>query len=129
MQDLRQRLPYALPWAYAATIFQILWRKFYTIYMMLLRCAIQETAFRLQKPIAFNESVAGQSLGTMSVEHEMLSSTKEELASTKGKEPLGCALCILCTALLKFCSAISCAIFGQCQLSMQHGPAFLQWEP
>ena len=99
------------------------------IYMLLVRWAIfKETGFKLQRPIAFDGSFADQSPGTATAEQDVLYSAKEGLASTEGEEPLGCTLCILCTTLLKFCSAISCAVFGRRQLSMQHGPAFLQWK-
>ena len=76
------------------------------MYMLLVRCAInKETAFKLHRPIALDKSIADQSPGTAAPEHDVLCSAKEGLASTEGEEPLGCALCILCTALLKFCSA------------------------
>ena len=128
VQDARQRLPYALPGACAARVSQMEWRKHHAIYLLLLRCAMtKEIAFQLQKPGACDGSIAGQCPGAITAEHAVMCFMEQGLASTEREKPLGCALCIQGTALLKICSAVSCAFFGRRQLSMRDRPALLQW--
>ena len=122
VQDARQRLPNALPGACAAR--ETLTRQ--ASYADEVCCDIKMGTLGCGGA----HHLVDQLLARVRVKshYSMMCCTlgKGGLASTKREEPLGCALCIKCTALLKPCTAVSCAVFCRRQFSMRHGPALLR---